>query len=444
MKPRLMNILPHNLSTTHEFLTSRGGLLSIATLMQKLNLSDMIDKNFALPKSNRGFNPSVFVNSLILMQHEGGIRLDDLKHIQKDDALKKLLGFKHIPNPDSAGDWLRRMGATGVDAISVINQELCRIALKDCKEITLDIDASEIIGNKKEAKKTYKFNKGYMPMIGHIAETNQIIEVDFREGNTAPKTQNLEFIKKCADNLPTGIKLARLRIDCAGYQKSIIQYCDKENIHFAIRAMMSQKIKDCYNGLDEEQWEQVLDKEGQPTTMHAHRTTHTISDYEKPFTLVIQRTPKSGQGQLDIDCDTDEIESNGYIYRAIATSLESLSDSEIITWYNSRAEKSENKIKELMLDFGGAHMPCGQFEANALYFSICTLSYNLFVLFKNILPKEFTKNRAKAIRLRIYAMAAKLVKHSRQYKLKLQKANHDLLLKIITKLNNHQFYPVLE
>jgi hypothetical protein len=41
-------------------------------------------------------------------------------------------------------------------------------------------------------------------------------------------------------------------------------------------------------------------------------------------------------------------------------------------------------------------------------------------------------------------MAAKLIKHSRQYKLKLQKANHDLLSKIIKKLNNHQFYPALE
>lgn len=404
----------------------------------------MIDKHFVLPKSNRGFNPSVFVNSLVLMQHEGGIRLDDLKHIQKDHALKKLLGLKNIPNPDSVGNWLRRMGTKGVEAISVINQELCRIGLKDCKDITLDIDASEIIGNKTEAKKTYKFNKGYMPMIGHIAETNQVIEVDFREGNTAPKTENLEFIKKCERNLPPGIKLARLRIDCAGYQKSIIQYCDENQVHFAIRAMMSQKIKDYYTGLGEEQWDEVLDQQGKPTGMFSHRTTHTIADYEKPFTLIIQRTSKSGQGQLDIDCDTDEIQANGYIYRAIATSLDSLSDGEIIQWYNARAEKSENKIKELMLDFGGAHTPCGNFNANALYFSICTLSYNLFVLLKEVLPKQFSKNRAKAIRLKIYAMAAKLITHSRQYTLKLQNINRNLLAIILSKIKNHQFHPTLE
>jgi len=121
-----------------------------------------------------------------------------------------------------------------------------------------------------------------------------------------------------------------------------------------------------------------------------------------------------------------------------------MSDSEIINWYGMRAEKSENKIKELMLDFGGAHMPCGQFEANALYFSICTLSYNLFVMLRHLLPGEFKKSRAKAVRLRVYAMAAKLIKHSRQYKLKLQKSNKNLLSQIIGKIKRYQFYSVLE
>jgi len=74
-----------------------------------------------------------------------------------------------------------------------------------------------------------------------------------------------------------------------------------------------------------------------------------------------------------------------------------------------RAEKSENKIKELMLDFGGTHMPCGQFNANALYFSICTLSYNLFVMLRNHLTEEFTQSRAKTVKLRGYSMAIKLL-----------------------------------
>ena len=444
MKPRIMNILPHNLSTTDELLTSRGGLLAIATLMQKLNLTNLIDKHFVLPKSNRGFNPSIFLNSLILMQHEGGIRLDDLKYLKKDEAITKLLGLKTIPQPDSVGNWLRRTGTTGVNATALVNKELCRIALKDTKHITLDIDASEIISHKKEAKKTYKFNQGYMPMVGHIAEINHVIQTEFREGNEAPKSRNLEFIKKCEDNLPDGIELKYLRIDCAGYQKSIIQYCDDKNIHFAIRAIMSQSLNTYIKTVKDIDWEPVIESDGKESKMCCHRTTRTIAGYEKPFTLIIQRTPKSGQQQLDINFDGDEIETNGYTYRAIATSLNHMSDGEITHWYNMRAEKSENKIKELMLDFGGAHMPCGQFEANSLYFSICTLSYNLFVMLRKHLPDDFINCRAKAVRLRIYAMAAKLIKHSRQFKLKLQEYNRNLLSQIIDKIKRYQFYCVLE
>ncbi len=203
-------------------------------------------------------------------------------------------------------------------------------------------------------------------MVGHIAEINYVIETDFREGNTAPKTRNLEFIKKCVSNLPVGVSMKYLKIDCAGYQKSIIQYCDEEKVHFAIRSIMSKSLKSYINTLDEDAWEPIIKPDGSESKMCSHRTTHKISNYEKPFTLIIQRTPKSGQQQLDLNQGDDEMESNGYVYRAIATSLDHMSDSEIISWYGMRAGKSENKIKELMLDFGGAHMPCGQFDANAL------------------------------------------------------------------------------
>jgi hypothetical protein len=49
-----------------------------------------------------------------------------------------------------------------------------------------------------------------------------------------------------------------------------------------------------------------------------------------------------------------------------------LSDSKIVHFYNQRAEDSENRIKELKIDFGAKQMPCADFNANALYFDICS------------------------------------------------------------------------
>jgi hypothetical protein len=80
-----------------------------------------------------------------------------------------------------------------------------------------------------------------------------------------------------------------------------------------------------------------------------------------------------------------------------------LSDSKVIHFYNQRGEDSENRIKELKNDFGARQMPCGDFNANALYFDICSLSYNLFALMRQILPLEFANKRAKHVRNRLYA-----------------------------------------
>jgi hypothetical protein len=68
-------------------------------------------------------------------------------------------------------------------------------------------------------------NKGYIPMVGHIAETGQIVGCDFRQGNAAPAKQNFEFIQQCQKALPREYTIGALRIDVAGYQTRIIQYC---------------------------------------------------------------------------------------------------------------------------------------------------------------------------------------------------------------------------
>ncbi len=106
--------------------------------------------------------------------------------------------------------------------------------------MTLDIDATEIIAHKADAQWTYNKNKGFMPMVGHIAETGQVVAVDFRHGNVPPAQDNLAFIQQCQQSLPEGCALNALRIDAAGYQTKIIEYCDTQGIEYAIRTKSRQ------------------------------------------------------------------------------------------------------------------------------------------------------------------------------------------------------------
>ena len=152
---RLQDMLPYQIQTTNDLLTSRAGLICIAQLMNNIGFAGLVDRYFPHPQSNRGFEPSVFVTALVIMLHEGGSCLDDLRHIRKDGALTQLLSIK-VPESDSMGDWLRRVGLDGVKATEEINKPLLQLALHDRRSITLDIDATLSASQHRTAEWTYK------------------------------------------------------------------------------------------------------------------------------------------------------------------------------------------------------------------------------------------------------------------------------------------------
>ncbi|AYQ57375.1 hypothetical protein MS2017_1700 [Bathymodiolus thermophilus thioautotrophic gill symbiont] len=345
-----------------------------------------------------------------------------------------------MPTPQSIGIWLKRLGKDnrGIKALSEVNKTVLKSALCHCKNITLDIDASEVIANKADAQWTYNKNKGYVPMVGHIAQTGQIVATDFRAGNVSPNTDNLGFIKHCQSSLPSSVKVNKLRIDAAGYQAKIIDYCVGQNIGFAIRAKMCQSFKDIIIDKDN-QWQALSDKQGKVIQgQETFRMQHYIGKKGEIFNLIVQRKMCKGQMELELDTDTaqdlNQITNGQYTYRAIATNLDGLSESEIVYFYNQRGESSENRIKELKNDFGAKQMPCGDFNANALYFDICSLSYNLFALMRQLLPLEFVNKRAKYVRHRLYSIATKVVLHGRQVIIKCQSQYYDLLNQVLSSI----------
>ena len=440
-------MLPYKFDTTNDLLTSRAGLLSIAQLMETLNQAERIDQHFPLPKSNRGYKPSTFIKTLILMQHEGSFHLDDIRHLQEDEALRTVLNLDKLPSATTLGDWLRRMGKVPSieDAWVAINQAVLQSALHRCKEVTLDIDATEIIADKTSAQWTYNKNKGVVPMVGHIAQTGQIVAVDFREGNVPPAQDNLAFIRQCQQSLPEGCTLNALRIDSAGYQTKIIAYCDEHGIEYAIRAKSSASMRAQFEAASDSDWQPLIDKKGEPINGEdTYRTSFCIGDYERAFTLIVQRKAIQGQTNLELESENnaDELSIGGYIYRAIATNRDELSDSSIVHWYNQRAEDSENRIKELKLDFGGDTLPCSDFKANALYFLISALSYNIFALMRALLPEELSHHRATTLRWRLYAIAAKVVKTGRQLFVKLKEKHRTLLEQVLTALKELKPPPI--
>ena len=187
--------------------------------MDSLGLSACVDRHFAQPGNNRGLSPSVYVRTLILTRHTGAFRLDDVDRFQRDNkALLPMLGLERVPGAVAIGKWLRRMGAVEniQGALNEVNRVLLATSLRRLQAVTLEIDATEVEANKANAKWTYKGHRGDIPVVGHIAGTDQVAAVDFRGGNTPSNKDNLAFIQRCEGALPTGVRMKALRIDAAG------------------------------------------------------------------------------------------------------------------------------------------------------------------------------------------------------------------------------------
>ncbi len=226
-------VLPFKLETTNDLITPHAGLALLDEFAVGLGLKDALDKCLPGPGSGAGYLSSEHVFPLLLMLSGGGRSLEDSRKIREDKGLRKILPLERIPSTDATGDWLRRKGKNGgLEGLEEVNRRILKRAMKTekVKAYTLDIDVTGIAAEKETAKMTYKGYKGYMPMVGHLAENGLVIGDEFREGNDAPSSRNLEFLKYCERQMPKGKKILAFRADSASYQASIISYCQSKGI----------------------------------------------------------------------------------------------------------------------------------------------------------------------------------------------------------------------
>ncbi len=162
-----------------------------------------------------------------------------------------------MPSSDATGDWLRRMGQReGLHGLERVNRVILhkRMDQEDTMEYTLDIDATSIESEKESAKMTYKGFKGYYPIVGHLAENGLVIGDEFREGNESPASRNLEFIKYCISQMPEGKRIKYLRSDSAAYQSEIINFCEDNDIKFAIGCDLDASVQQTIDEISENGW----------------------------------------------------------------------------------------------------------------------------------------------------------------------------------------------
>jgi len=242
---------------TRDMITPHAGLALVGEFAVGLGLLKSIDRYLAKPGSGAGYMPSEYIFPLILMLNGGDRSLEDTRQIRLDEGLREILPLKRVPSSDAFGDWLRHMGVSGsLSAVEQVNRKLLKRGMRydGTGGYILDIDATGIEAEKQTAKMTYKGFKGYMPIVGHLAENNLVLGDKFRAGNVAPAARNLAFIKPCVRQLPKRASITALRSDSATYQADIINYCEQEGIQFAIGADLDEAVVGAIRAIPEKEW----------------------------------------------------------------------------------------------------------------------------------------------------------------------------------------------
>lgn len=131
IKPRKFHIelRPSDTSSVH------GGQLAVLGVVLQSGLLDWIADYPELDHRedpNRGFDPEVYIVSVLFSNCSGGKSLSDVESLGEDQALLRLLRVQKVPDQSAIGEWLRALDEKGRAALKDLNRRFCRWVLHQC------------------------------------------------------------------------------------------------------------------------------------------------------------------------------------------------------------------------------------------------------------------------------------------------------------------------
>jgi hypothetical protein len=375
------------------------------------------------PSSGRGFKAITYIEPLSMMLYGGGEAIEEVREIREDYPLREAIQMERIPSSSAIGDWLRRMGERGgIGGMERINDGVVERVMRreERKGYTLMADPTVIEADKREARRTYLGVKGYRPVVASLKENGLTLAYEFREGNESG--DGVRILKKAfrkMRRMGKGKKIEEVLLDAEYYSHDVIDYLDEEKVRWAIVVDQDEAVKKLIQGIPEEQWQPYETEDEITTDREIAETVHAMNRGKAAFRVIVLRW-RERQGDLF---------GNTYYYHCIATSMVEQTAEEVVWKYNGRGQ-IENHIKEIKNGFGMQGMPSGDFGANAVYFGIGILTYNLFLAQKLLtMPEPWKTKTIKSIRWLLVEVGGKLVSRSRR-----------MILRISTSLEKVRMY----
>ncbi len=433
-------MLPYGVEVTEEAeaVTARSGLPLVVETMRALGLSRTIAETVRIRERDSGYSETEKVEALVLLLASGGECLDDLNVLRADRGLCRLLGRK-LPSADTLRNFLyafhdeallnqaREQRPAGQVAyiptetaalrgLAQVNTALAQrvAAAGKSKVATLDHDATIQESHKQEALAHYKGGRGYQPAAIYWVEQDLVVADEYRDGNVPAGMENLRLIQRGFVSLPSTVTEYYFRADSACYDEPVLKWLadpereqgPREPIGFTISADMTEALRTVCERVPEEGWK-LLEERAQETVCVAE-VEFTPGNWSKgawPLRYVALRIRKK-QGYLF---------ASGYDtkYLAVVSNRRELPADELIRWHWGKAGTIELVHDVTKNELGARVPPCSRFGANAAWYRLSLLTYNVLSAMKSLaLPANLSAARPKRLRFVLFTLAGRIISHA--------------------------------
>lgn len=398
-----------------------GGLGAVHTLAQRLGLVKEIDEQLHLLKVHLPYHESDHVLNFAYNILAGGVRLEDLELRRQDEHYMNGLGARRIPDPTTAGDFTRRFQPEDILTLQeCINRTRQRVWSQQPEgflaEAYVDVDGT-VAGTLGECKggmdMSYKGIWGYAPLIVSLANTNEVLYLVNRPGNSASQEGSVEWIDRAITLISSRAGSVTVRGDTDFTHTAHLDRWEAQGTKFILGMDAHVKVVGLAQGLP----------------AHARRRLERASRYEiltepraKPVNVKEQIVKERGYKNLVLEgediaefsyqplkCEhsyrlvvvrknlsvqrgekvlLDEVRHFFYI-----TNREDLTAEEVVALANQRCNQ-ENVIAQLKGAVQAMRMPVADLNSNWAYMVMTTLAWNLKSWFALLVP-----DRARGIEL---------------------------------------------
>ena len=470
-----------------EGITARAGLGIFLDLFQACGLRELTGR--VLPaRGDQGFTDFQVLSSLVLLNLAGGECVDDLDVLEGDAGLCRLFrqaevhgvgrkGRREVsgrfrrgrertfPSASALFRWLfsfhdpgqehrREPGRSFVPlanarlrGLSRLNAKLIAFAQANSVEsqATLDLDATLIETNKREAFYCYKGFPAYQPLNVYWSEQELLLHTEFRDGNVGAGFDNLRVLKEALSFLPSGVRRVRFRADSASYQHELLGYLDDGldprfgRIEFAVSADVSPELKAAAGQVPAEEWRPLppgetgaaaTEREWAEVCFVPHGISHKKRGREYRYLAIREpvRQPvlPGMENQIALPFPTMTFDGETYKVRALVTNMEG-DGAALIRWSNQRCGKSEHAHAALKNDLAGGRLPSENFGENAAWWMVTVMAFNFFVMMKRLgLGAAWAAKKLKAVRFLLINLPARVVSGARRLKVRLCRGHPSL------------------